>query len=345
MKVKLIICILNDAEEQLTLHDIADLTKSMSIEYVEDTVDFIIRMVSNVKDLVKVVEQQLYVTKRTSCLVISDQLISNNETQQNPKPSNTANRILESVKYSNSACPLIALSLINTPHIQGIDANIGLGRNWKQKLRIELKIITQRLWYKKPPNNLFHHSNEHLFSIEITTIPDQIALRQSLELRGQIYQSLGYIEHTSKKSMIEMDSYDLTSIHFQALDRANHNRLAGTMRLIIPGFSQTSMYGNRNLLSNYEKWCIDIAKTNEDRQWWKTIERGSSNALPVLGAFTYFSIPDQTLKIDTSIMPRNICELSRVIVAPEYRGMGISKLLVNHAISVAKQLRRKYLWI
>ena len=101
----------------------------------------------------------------------------------------------------------------------------------------------------------------------------------------------------------------------------------------------------RYSIDQYEDWAREIAKDNVDRQWWKTIMKGAPTALPVLNAFKYFQVPDEEMEIDGMVMPRNVCELSRVVVAPEYRGMGVSRLLVNHAISVAKKMRRQYLWI
>lgn len=343
MKAELIICVLEDVENELTLNDLANLTKRAEIDYVEENAEFVIRMASSSEDLIRVVKSRLGDARGSSCVVISDQLITFDAENHNPKPSSTAEAIFEQVRHSTSVCGLIALTRTTTPHVQGIDANVVSGRKWRDELRRELEKITARLWYKKPSN--IYHIGGHLFSVEITPVSDQKALLQSLKLRGRVYSALGYIEQSSEKSTIEIDAYDLTAVHFLALDRANRDRLAGTMRLIIPGSSPISMVTHRYNPSNYENWCRNIANTCVDRQWWRTIERGSPTALPVLGAFTYFEVPDQTLEIDESIMPRNICELSRVIVAPEYRGMGISSLLVNHAISVAKELHRQYLWI
>jgi len=345
MKAELIICVLEDVEDELTLKDLTNLTKSAEIDYVDENAVFGICMVSSCEELIRVVKSRLCDARGSSCVVISDQLLTFDADNREPTLSRITQEIFKQIRQSTSVCGLIALTRTSTAHVQGIDANVVSGRKQRDELRRELKRITARLWYKKPPNNLFHHSGGQLFSVEISPVPDQKALLQSLELRGHVYSALGYIEQSSENSTIEMDAYDLTAIHFLAMDRANRDRVAGTMRLIIPGLSPITMSNHRYKLSSYEEWSRNIAKTCVDRQWWKAIEHGSPTALPVLGAFTYFEVPDQTIEIEESIMPRNICELSRIVVAPEYRGMGISKLLVNHAISVAKEIRRQYLWI
>ncbi len=343
MKIELIICVLEAIEDEMTLSDLANLTATIKIDYVDDNAEFVLRIVSSCEALLQLVKSRLSDARETNCVVISDQLLSYDTENHNPEPSETAEAIFKQVRDNVSVCGLIALTQTKTTHVQGIDANVISGRKKLDELRKALEKITGRLWYKRPPNNLFHHSSGELFSVEVSPVSDQKNLHQSFELRGRVYGALGYIE----KSTIEMDAYDLTSIHFLALDRANRDRVAGAMRLIIPGngSGQFPLTAQRYQLANYEKWSRDIAKTNVDRQWWKTIMKGTPTALPVLNAFKYFEVPDEAMEVDEKIMPKNVCELSRVVVAPEYRGMGVSKLLVNQAISMAKELRRQYLWI
>jgi ribosomal protein S18 acetylase RimI-like enzyme len=348
MKIELVICVLEDAVDEITLNDLANLTKSAQIDYAEEHAEFSFQVVTRCKELKRVINDSLLDARGSNCLVISDQLISYDAIKQKHIASKTAQALFEQIRETNSVCGLIAITRTKIAHVGGIDANVVLGENWQDNLRKRLKEITARLWYKKPPGNLFHYSGGHLFSVETTPVSDQNTLYQSLELRGSVYNSLGYIEHFDGNPMLEMDAYDLTSLHFVAMDQANGNRIAGSMRLIIPGIDEVTRGFNPEVLeklSNYQRWCQDIAATSRDPQWWKILQRGTLNALPVMSAFEYFKVPGQFLDIDKTNMPNNICELSRVIVAPEYRGMGISRLLVNHAISVAKELRRKYLWI
>ncbi len=341
MKIELIICVLETVEDELTLNDLANLTATAKIDYVDDSAEYVFQIVSSCDELLQVVKDRLCDARGANCVVISDQLLNYDAENQSPEPSSTAETIFKLVRDNISACGLIALTQTKIDHVPGIDANVISGRKARDELRQELKTITGRLWYKRAPNNSFQHSGGELFSVEIAAVSDKRNLLQSFELRGKVYGALGYIE----KSSIEMDAYDLTSIPFLALDRANQDRAVGAMRLIIPGRGPLNMAVQRYSIDQYEDWAREIAKDNVDRQWWKTIMKGAPTALPVLNAFKYFQVPDEEMEIDGMVMPRNVCELSRVVVAPEYRGMGVSRLLVNHAISVAKKMRRQYLWI
>ncbi len=341
MKIELIICVLDAVKDELTLNDLANLTATAKIDYIDDSAEFVFRIVSSCEELLQVVKDHLCDARGANCVVISDQLLRYDAENQNLEPSSTAETIFKLVRDNVSACGLIALTQTKTDHVPGIDANVISGRKARDELRKELKTITGRLWYKSPPNNSFQHSGGELFSVEIAPVSDKRNLLQSFELRGRVYGALGYIE----KSSIEMDAYDLTSIHFLALDRANQDRVVGAMRLIVPGSGMLTMSARHYTIDNYEDWSREIAKDNVDLQWWRTIKKGMPTALPVLNAFKYFQVSDEEMEVDGMIMPRNVCELSRVVVAPEYRGMGVSRLLVNHAISVAKELGRQYLWI
>lgn len=341
MKIELIICVLETVDDELTLNDLANLTTTTKIDYVDDSVEFVFRIVSSREELLQVVKDHLCDTRGANCVVISDQLLNSDAENLTPEPSSTAETIFKFVRDNVSACGLIALTKTKTNHVPGIDAIVISGRKARNELRKELKTITGRLWYKRPPNNSFQHSGGELFSVEIAAVSDKRNLLQSFELRGKVYSALGYIE----KSSIEMDAYDLTSIPFLALDRANQDRVVGAMRVIIPGRGPLNMAVQRYSFDHYGDWAREMAKDNVDRQWWKAIMKRAPTALPVLNAFKYFQVPDEEMEIDGMVMPRNVCELSRVVVAPEYRGMGVSKLLVNHAISVAKKMRRQYLWI
>lgn len=341
MKVELIFCLLNQVDDELTLSDLADLAKSVNIDYVDERIEFIIRVVSSSEALIQIVKRGVLDDRGTSCLVISDQLINDDNTQ-----SKIAEEICEDVRNSSSVCGLIALTEQETPHVQGIDVNNISGRTGREKLRDNIVKITARLWYKQPPINLFRSNKGNLFSLEIIPIIGQEALQKSLALRGRVYASLGYINLLEAQTPIEMDAYDLTAIHFLVIDHANRDRVAGTMRLIVPGLNAVVSMMSQHRLDTSEEWVRNIAKNHPNRKLWRAIEHGSQSALPVFDAFTYFDAEEELkLSIDKSLMPRNVCELSRVIVAPEYRGMGISSLLVNHALKVAKELKRQYVWL
>jgi len=343
MKTELIIFISSDFKNELTLNNLSHLTLPVDINYTFEHAKFVIRLASTLEELNQITKNRLFDERESSCIVLSDNLIDYDENSHAPIPSKISLSIFEYIRQSSSQCGLIALTEVETPHVTGIDSNVTMDKSSLNALRSELEKISTRLWYKKPPINMYQHNVEHLFSVEIVPVPNFKALKNCLKLRSQVYSALGYIDETST---IEMDAYDLTAIHFIAVDRANKNRIAGTMRLIIPGAHALPVIPEGyNNLNNYERWFRDIARVNTDKPWRRLFDRRQPTALPVLGAFTYFDTANEEIEIDESLMPNNICELSRVVVAPEYRGMGISNSLINHAISVAKKFRRNFLWI
>ncbi len=155
MKIELIICVLEAVEDELTLNDLANLTATAKIDYVDDSAEFVFRIVSSCEELLQVVKDQLCDARGANCVVISDQLLTYEVDTHNPEPSATAETIFKLVRDNVAACGLIALTQTKTDHVPGIDANVISGKKARDELRKQLKTITGRLWYKSPPITRF----------------------------------------------------------------------------------------------------------------------------------------------------------------------------------------------
>lgn len=343
MKVELLIYERGDSESDLRLKDLVNLTREMEIPYVGEKVNFIIRAIDNPEELFAIAKAGLSDSRQWSCIVISDQLLDQDKSGTVPVASKVALKLRQLIKHSTSACGVIALTKSVISHVQDIDANVVAESDNLNALRLEVEKIVIRLWYKNPPHNLLSNNPQSLYSIEIVEVSNQQQLQECFELRGRTYETLGYIPE-SKGTSIEMDGYDPVSKHYLAIDKANNNRVAGTMRLVIPGSDMIANPQNSNS-QQVANWCSNIANKITDRCCRDALKKNLPLALPVLGAFKYFKMEDRTLGYDVSVRPRNICEMSRVIVSPEFRGMGVSRLLVNHAIVAANKIKRKYLWL
>ncbi|MGH8509527.1 MAG: GNAT family N-acetyltransferase, partial [Gammaproteobacteria bacterium] len=168
------------------------------------------------------------------------------------------------------------------------------------------------------------------------------SLRRSLELRYQIYCALGYLSESvrASRSRIELDCYDPTAIHYAVASHDDPGRVVASMRLIIPGTSPL-MSGIQP--ADYPRWCHELANDEPSRVFRELLRRRYPNALPALDSFNYFTrIKDQP-RFKELVLPRNSCEISRVVVDPQYRGRGLLKLLMEKAIGTAARNRRRYL--
>ena len=89
MKIELIICVLETVEDELTLNDLANLTATAKIDYVDDSAEYVFQIVSSCDELLQVVKDRLCDARGANCVVISDQLLNYDAENQSPEPSST----------------------------------------------------------------------------------------------------------------------------------------------------------------------------------------------------------------------------------------------------------------
>jgi len=336
MEIELFILIRTVKTNSPTIEDLAVLTQEFSISSPHENIEFVIRVISKSENLLDHVNKKSIEPRNTPFIIISDQLVDNNTVGHKYAETDLLREIINRLRHTKSLFGLIGifpdeLPSFNCLDVISIDAYATFKHNSIQLLRDKLLKVARRIWLKSPVvyNNPRRLSTVN--SIEITSIRNKEELYDCLRLRKQVYESLGYIL-MKKNHGLETDSYDPVSFHFRAIDSENGNKTVGTMRLIVPSLSPLNTYANLSL---------------PNAHWFKGIsEKARPFSLPVFRSFQYFRSPDTgIIPQDMSNCSRDVCEISRVIVSPEYRGMGISKLLMHHAIKVAQQLKRNRIWL
>jgi GNAT superfamily N-acetyltransferase len=154
---------------------------------------------------------------------------------------------------------------------------------------------------------------------------------------------MGYLAEdiSNCKAALEMDSFDINSIHFIATD-GKAGEIAGTIRLVIqeiPRYLEESIIGvPSKTLAAHQLWCKQIAVDMSEDAFLKRIEHPYFAALPILQSADFKEswppILQETAKGG---------ELSRLVVTPRYRGLGVSRLLMRTAIATAVDLHKSFL--
>jgi GNAT superfamily N-acetyltransferase len=160
-------------------------------------------------------------------------------------------------------------------------------------------------------------------------------LRSYYELRHRSYSIMGYFDHEIETVPLkqEFDWFDQFSVPIGAFIDGPDGRacLIGTTRLIT-----TQIYSQRFIEATSAFASQDHTGVLKPR-----FEEPAPFQMPFLQ-----SLPDNGMVADLNLNCANqFCEISRVIVAEEARGIGLSKWLVKYTLTVARWLgmRRMFL--
>lgn len=337
MLIELLILIQAEKTSSLLLEDLACLTQDSSIDYANEKIEFSTRIISSQRNLLEIIEKKSRDLRSSSYIIISDQFVVN-KTENIYKSSQLLSKIEKLIKHAKSFCGLIGIFSKEVPTAKSIqklciDGYATFNHNDIESLRRELLKVVHRIWLKSPVVYHNTYTSSPFNSIVISSINSKDQLYECFRLREQVYEILGYISRKGNNEF-ETDCFDPVSFHFRAIDKENSNKTVGTMRLIVPGLSSLINYTHPNLTRPNADWFNEIT------------DQAFSISLPVFQNFLYFLNKKQKKNFqDDCIRSKEVCEISRVIVSPEYRGMGISRLLMNHALNVAKLLQRRYIWL
>lgn len=154
---------------------------------------------------------------------------------------------------------------------------------------------------------------------EIRALETVAELIESYRLRHDVYRSLGYL-HRFNKSKLEIDEYDSLSIPFGAFDPVS-GALIGTLRLITTEAQPDYECSLRRIVA-------DLADEELTRQ--------------ALGPWPHPLPSILSEEIDRQVEAFNterfvVHELSRTIVRPGHRGMGVSRGLVELGLAYASR--------
>jgi predicted GNAT family N-acyltransferase len=176
-------------------------------------------------------------------------------------------------------------------------------------------------------------------AIEVQPAASCDQLQDCFKLRYQVYGELGYLDETllSSDLGIELDAFDATSVHLAAVNHTTGD-LVGTVRLILPSLDplMTAQIIRRYWLQHQSSWCRDILKSD-----YKVDQRLQDTYFATTPALQTFA---ELRRWNLKVQPRGrYAELSRLVVRPDHRGLGISRILMRSAMIAAIDLDRDYL--
>jgi predicted GNAT family N-acyltransferase len=230
-------------------------------------------------------------------------------------------------------------------HVRDIDRTVSVDNVTAQSLREAILNVSLGLRMKAPPPARDVSLTRSFETVRIEVVQTEVELQKSFGLRHNVYgRIMRYLpdEVINHPAQVDIDNFDTNSIHFAAV-REKTQEVVGTTRLVLnyPAMRTVTWSGSAIrppfALLVHRDWTLAIAQragaVNQRRVNWLPPQFG---VFPILLSTDFRN--NQKQVIDETL---HGCELSRVLVAPAYRGYGISRMLVKAAIAKAFQLDRK----
>jgi ribosomal protein S18 acetylase RimI-like enzyme len=242
--------------------------------------------------------------------------------------------------HAGAPMGLLALATAPLPRIPFVEGVADINAD-EESLQQSVRNVLSAIHYKSvPPKRLVPEKT----SIEVSQVETAAEFRECLSLRYGVYKLLGYFREKAEEgaSPLELDYYDPMSLHFIAVASDGQQRqIAGTARLVIPDnrvCNKQKIFGDpRKIRDTSGRLCREIVASVPDLR--RKLERGpSAAALPLFATFSFTELAP-----DNSAQVREFCELSRVVVPHEFRGMDVSKLLVRACIAAARDLGERHM--
>lgn len=194
-----------------------------------------------------------------------------------------------------------------------------------------LRMVVSRLEYLSSPTELPKGKS---FSVTVRPLKttNQRELQAYFSLRHQVYTIMGYLDEEVEncRSKLEVNEADLHAIHLGAFSRNGAQEiLVGTARVVTNGAVDQALYATIKQL------------VNDDPVARERLEDPYLLGLPIFQSHKAMNeIMQEVFSGDQSSG-----ELSRVIVAPQFRGHGIANQLIDAALrkSIASGIQRLFL--
>lgn len=194
-------------------------------------------------------------------------------------------------------------------------------------LRSALELVAGRLRYVTSPTR-----GKQAADFVVRRIRDEYELKKYFQLRHDVYMIMGYLDFRKERipSRMEIDGCDGTALHFGAFCKVRgRETLAGSFRVLIADAGETM----------FSAWTQNLLDSDHALRALVLDE-----VLPLrLPVFHSQQLDDH---LQESIQQKLSCaELSRVIVADDFRGLGLSKRLVEESRQEARRhgVQRLYL--
>jgi predicted GNAT family N-acyltransferase len=165
---------------------------------------------------------------------------------------------------------------------------------------------------RKPPRK----SDEPVLTLKI--LEDISELMEAYRLRYDVYESLNYLQQKNF-SRLEIDEYDWYSIPFGAFS-AKTGELLGTLRLITDRIQTPYSYKIQRIL--HESADDELTASSSKARPHPMPSINSSRVTKMMAKF--------------NAEQRTVYEMSRMIVHPRFRGLGVSRGLMEFGLSCAR---------
>lgn len=192
-----------------------------------------------------------------------------------------------------------------------------------EKLMSGIQLLLERLQYYALPKKRSRPAR-----IEVRGLKNQNELREAFRLRYRTYQVMGYLGEDAfdNKTQMEVDWCDLSSNQYGAFvdDEGGERKLIATARLIM----------TRLCDPRYPFWTAAVVRSNP------SLRKSQARQQELLAGFKlpiFLTLPLNEQMRQAAMATHPWAELSRVIVAPAWRGLGISTDLVKLAIHDADE--------
>jgi predicted GNAT family N-acyltransferase len=257
--------------------------------------------------------QQFYAAGPSSVILISDSLVDED------RPAEVTLALID--QFASKPCGLIGITESGN-RVAEIDRVIASGGS-AASLRQAIEMVAARLHYISPPSPI-----ERKLKCTVRRIAGEFELKKYFQLRHQIYSIMGYLDERKERapSQMDIDASDATALHYGAFHRnKGYDTLVGTFRIVLTDQSSSAF-------SDWTRGLLD-----SDPQLRSLVHDESSIFTLRLPIFHSQQLDEQ---LQRSIQGNLLCaELSRVIVAHDFRGLGLSRLLVEQAKQEALQQR------
>jgi predicted GNAT family N-acyltransferase len=304
-----------------------------------------VEFVDETRHIFELIRDLVTHTQPTPLIALSEMLANRDEDGKwHPTPLAREVRQLY-VQNPAHVCGLIAI-LDDHPHrISDIDAVLKTDEVAPESLKRKLLQVAIRLWLKSPVSAPSSQANQD--AICVYSVQSETELKECFKLRHRVYDALGYLEEPVSRSAsrMDIDSFDTKAIHFVAVDHRSQE-FVGTARLVttVPQHIGQIVIGDPwRVIRNHANWTKTIATQallEEDRVFREKINQSVDLPFPILlnsGFGTKYSAFMDRLP------PTFGGEVSRLVVSPLHRGLGISALLMRAVISVAFHLKKQFL--
>lgn len=270
----------------------------------------------------------------SACLVVSDGLVSPRSGNYTLTPFATDLRdwFNDQEGLAGGLLALVEGNISSTADILGM-VNCQ-DKGFRTRLCDEMRRASDGLWLKSKLQIANHFDEDD--AIQVRLASREVELREAFQLRHRVYQALGYLDAAiiDCGTMMEVDQFDDQAFHFVAVDR-KHGEVVGAVRLILKP--------NRDASQARKQQQKFVAEVIRDEPLLR--ERFNANASTPFPLLENSNFEDKWPEFLRKYPPREGGELSRLVVAPRFRGMGISTLLVRQATATAVALGKKYLML